>query len=68
LPGGSDGEFLLDDKTKSNFLCNLGYAAPDEGPHARRLDFEEFCRILLRFNWRRRGLDLHSIATGRKIR
>jgi hypothetical protein len=31
LPGGSDGEFLLDDKTKTNFLCNLGYAAPDEG-------------------------------------
>jgi 3-hydroxypropanoate dehydrogenase len=47
LARGSDGEFLPEDKTKSNFLCNLGYATPDEGvPMLGRLDFEEFCRIL----------------------
>jgi 3-hydroxypropanoate dehydrogenase len=45
---GVDREFFSDGRTKSNFLCNLGYAAPDATMRARaaRLDFDEFCKIL----------------------
>jgi 3-hydroxypropanoate dehydrogenase len=44
---GLDREFFPDGKTKSNFLCNLGYRAPDSTrPRAARLDFDEFCKIL----------------------
>lgn len=44
---GLDREFFPEGKTKSNFLCNLGYGAPDGArPRAARLDFEEFCTIL----------------------
>ena len=42
-----DAEFFPDGQLKSNFLCNLGYGAPealfDRSP---RLDFDEACEIL----------------------
>jgi 3-hydroxypropanoate dehydrogenase len=43
-----DREFFPDGRIKSNFLCNLGYAAPDATmrPRGARLDFDEFGKIL----------------------
>ena len=42
-----DAEFFPDGRTRSNFLCNLGYGDP-AGVHPRspRLDFDEACKIL----------------------
>lgn len=42
-----DAEFFPDGKWKSNFLINLGYAAPGAGfPRGPRLPFEDAARIL----------------------
>ena len=39
-------EFFPDGKTKSNFLCNLGYGDPATlRPRAPRLAFDAACRI-----------------------
>lgn len=41
---GTDAEFFPDGRWKSNFLCNLGYGAPDGlFPRNPRLDFEDAC-------------------------
>jgi len=42
-----DAEFFPDGRWRSNFLCNLGFAAPS-GAHARgpRLDFDQACQVL----------------------
>jgi 3-hydroxypropanoate dehydrogenase len=42
-----DAAFFPDGKTKSNFLCNLGYGDSSKlHPRNPRLDFDEACRIL----------------------
>jgi 3-hydroxypropanoate dehydrogenase len=44
---GVDREFFADSRTKSNFLCNLGYGDPSGvRPRNPRLSFDEACRIL----------------------
>jgi 3-hydroxypropanoate dehydrogenase len=41
-----DAAFFAGTPVKSNFLCNLGYGDPSKlYPRARRLDFDEACRI-----------------------
>jgi 3-hydroxypropanoate dehydrogenase len=42
-----DAEFFAGTQIKSNFLCNLGYGAPDGSrPRNERLTFDEACQIL----------------------
>jgi 3-hydroxypropanoate dehydrogenase len=44
---GIDAEFFAGTAIKSNFLCNLGYGAPDGyRPRNERLGFDEACQIL----------------------
>jgi len=44
---GVDREFFAGTKTKSNFLCNLGYGDPSRlHERAPRLSFDEACRIV----------------------
>src|SRR5579875_1509407 len=44
---GIDAEFFAGTQIKSNFLCNLGYGAPDgHRPRNERLAFDEACQIL----------------------
>lgn len=44
---GIDREFFAGTAIKSNFLCNLGYGAPDGyRPRNERLAFDEACQIL----------------------
>ena len=44
---GIDAEFFAGTQIKSNFLCNLGYGAPDGlRPRNERLAFDEACQIL----------------------
>jgi 3-hydroxypropanoate dehydrogenase len=45
--GGIDAEFFAGTEIKSNFLCNLGYGAPDgHRPRNARLAFDEACQII----------------------
>jgi len=42
-----DAEFFPDGRTKSNFLCNLGYGDPGKlTPRGPRLSFDEACRVI----------------------
>jgi 3-hydroxypropanoate dehydrogenase len=44
---GIDAEFFAGTEIKSNFLCNLGYGAPDGfRPRNERLAFDEACQII----------------------
>lgn len=44
---GVDKEFFVGTRTKSNFLCNLGYGDPSGlFPRSPRLGFDEACEIL----------------------
>ncbi|HUE64916.1 MAG TPA: malonic semialdehyde reductase [Rhizomicrobium sp.] len=44
---GIDAEFFAGAEIKSNFLCNLGYGAPDGfRPRNERLAFDEACQII----------------------
>ena len=44
---GIDAEFFAGSEIKSNFLCNLGYGAPDGyRPRNERLAFDEACQII----------------------
>ena len=44
---GVDAEFFAGTQIKSNFLCNLGYGAPDGfRPRNERLSFDEACQIV----------------------
>lgn len=44
---GVDAEFFPDGRTKSNFLCNLGYGDPKGvRPRNPRLSFDETCQII----------------------
>jgi 3-hydroxypropanoate dehydrogenase len=44
---GIEAEFFAGTQVKANFLCNLGYGAPDGyRPRNERLGFDEACQIL----------------------
>lgn len=44
---GVDREFFAGTRTKSNFLCNIGYGADDNlFPRSPRLAFDDACRII----------------------